>query len=90
MTLEKEIEARLCKRVMSLGGLCEKFVSPGRRAVPDRLVTLPGGRIVFVECKRPGNAPTENQSRDHARRRDLGCEVMIIDSVEAIDDAFPL
>ena len=47
--LEKTIEAALVRRVAKLGGLCEKFVSPGRRSVPDRLVTLPGGRIVFVE-----------------------------------------
>lgn len=86
--LEKEIEAMLVKRVKALGGLCEKFTSPGRRAVPDRIVTLPGGRIIFVELKRPGGKPTELQLRDHARRRTLGCDVRVIDSKEQID-AFP-
>ena len=81
--LERTIEAALVRRVTKLGGLCEKFVSPGRRSVPDRLVTLPGGRIVFVEVKAPGKGPTELQERDHWRRRKLGCEVIVINSIEA-------
>ena len=86
--LERTIEAALVRRVRDLGGLCEKFVSPGRRSVPDRLVTLPGGRIVFVEVKAPGKGPTELQERDHWRRRKLGCEVIVINSIEAAN-AFP-
>lgn len=82
MTLEKDVEAALVRRVKTLGGLCEKFTSPGRRSVPDRLVTLPGGQIVFVELKRPGGKPTEGQERDHAKRRELGCDVRVIDNVE--------
>ena len=80
--LEKQIEAALVRRVKELGGLCEKFVSPGRRSVPDRIVTLPGGRIVFVELKAPGKKPTELQERDHLRRRELGCDVRLIDNIE--------
>lgn len=81
--LEKDIESALCARVKSLGGLCEKFVSPGRRSVPDRIVTLPGGAIVFVEVKAPGKKPTDLQERDHARRKALGCRVVVIDSMES-------
>lgn len=88
--LERDIEKALVKRIKLLGGACEKFTSPGRRAVPDRLVTLPENDISFAECKRPGQVPTENQERDHNRRRALGCIVHVIDSLEAIDDAYPL
>ena len=83
--LEKTIEAALVRRVKELGGLCEKFVSPGRRSVPDRLVTLPGGRIVFIEVKAPGKGPTELQERDHWRRRKLGCEVLVINNIEDVE-----
>lgn len=86
--LERDIEKALVKRVKALGGTAEKFTSPGRRSVPDRLVTLPGGVIVFVELKAPGKKPTENQLRDHSRRRALGCDVRVIDSLEAVN-AFP-
>lgn len=81
--LEKDIEGALCKRVKFLGGLCEKFVSPGRRSIPDRIITLPGGVIVFAEVKTPGKKPTPLQARDHDARRALGCRVVIIDSMEA-------
>jgi hypothetical protein len=80
--LEKQVEATLVRRVKELGGLCEKFVSPGRRSVPDRIITLPNGRIVFVELKAPNKAPTELQRRDHERRRALGCDVRVIDNIE--------
>ena len=80
--LEKFIEAALVKRVKELGGTCEKFTSPGRRSVPDRIVTLPGGRIVFVEVKAPGKEPTELQDRDHERRRLMGCEVVVINNIK--------
>ena len=82
MTLEKDVEAALVRRVKALGGLCEKFTSPGRRSVPDRLVTMPDGHIIFVELKRPGGKPTEAQLKDHAKRRELGCDVRVIDNLE--------
>jgi hypothetical protein len=86
--LEKDIEKALVKRVKELDGLCEKFTSPGRRSVPDRLVTLPNNRIIFVELKAPNKKPSELQERDHNRRRELGCDVRVIDSMGAVD-AFP-
>lgn len=51
--LEKEIEAKLVKLVKRRGGLCLKWVCPGWSGVPDRLVLLPRGRLIFVELKRP-------------------------------------
>lgn len=83
--LESVIERAFVARVKSLGGTAEKFTSPGRRSVPDRLVTLPGGVIIFVELKRQGGKPTVAQLRDHERRRALGCDVRVIDSMEAVD-----
>lgn len=59
--LEKEIEAHLVRRVKEAGGIAYKFTSPQRRSVPDRLVLMPGGRALFVECKRPGAKPTRRR-----------------------------
>ena len=53
ITLEKDIEQKLRKMVEKHGGLCLKWVCPGWTGVPDRIVLLPGGRIIFVETKRP-------------------------------------
>ena len=86
--LEKTIEAALVQRVKALGGMAEKFTSPAKRSVPDRIVTLPGGRIIFAECKAQGKKPTPAQQKDHERRRALGCEVLVIDSLEGAKNAF--
>jgi hypothetical protein len=86
--LERDIERALIAKVKTLGGTAEKFVSPQKRSVPDRLVILPGGRIIFVELKAPGKHPTDNQARDHERRRALGCDVRVIDNLEDVKE-FP-
>ena len=51
--LEKDIEAALVRKVKQRGGQCLKWVCPGWSGVPDRIILLPGGRIYFVETKRP-------------------------------------
>lgn len=51
--LEKEIEKKLVDAVKAAGGLCLKWISPGTTGLPDRIVLLPGGKIAFVELKRP-------------------------------------
>ena len=51
--LEREIEKKLRQAVENRGGTCLKWVCPGWSGVPDRIVLLPGGRIHFVETKRP-------------------------------------
>ncbi|MNQ54583.1 VRR-NUC domain protein [compost metagenome] len=82
--LERDIEAYLVKRCKEIGALCDKFTSPQRRSVPDRLITF-GGRVLFVELKATGKKPTEAQVRDHDRRRAAGAEVVWLDSKEQVD-----
>ena len=94
---ESEIEAYLVRRVEAVGGTAEKFTSPARRSVPDRLVTFPKRpgtnlrvskpcRTVYAECKATGAKPTAAQLRDHERRRAMGSEVWVIDSKEGADE----
>jgi hypothetical protein len=97
---EADIEAYLVKRVEALGGTAEKFSSPARRSVPDRLISWPMQNslprngfvskipavIHFVECKAPGEEPTGAQERDHIRRRQMGFVVEVVDTFEAVDD----
>ena len=51
--LEKDIEKALGRMVGRRGGRCLKWICPGWAGVPDRIILLPGGRIIFVELKRP-------------------------------------
>lgn len=71
--LEKEIERALTQMVRRHGGLCLKWVCPGWSGVPDRIVLLPGGRIYFVELKRPRGGVISSQQRWWAQKlQDLG------------------
>ncbi|MBD2797204.1 VRR-NUC domain-containing protein [Xenorhabdus sp. 18] len=77
---EDVIEKNLVSEIKKIGGIAYKFVSPGRRGVPDRIVVLPDGRVVFVECKAPGEKPRPDQLREHERLRALGQTVVVLDS----------
>jgi hypothetical protein len=81
---ESKVEKLLREGVEAAGGMCEKFVSPGKVGVPDRIVTWPGA-VHFVELKKQGEAPEPHQLRDHCRRRDMGARVYVLDSKEAVD-----
>jgi hypothetical protein len=50
---EGSIEKLLRTRVDESGGLCIKLSPVGYVGIPDRLVLMPGGRIAFVEVKKP-------------------------------------
>ena len=50
---ERDIERALVGMIKRHGGLCLKWVCPGWSGVPDRIILLPGGRVIFVETKRP-------------------------------------
>lgn len=84
--MEKKVEKYLVVRVESLGGLCLKFPPLFFAGFPDRIVLLPGGRIVFVELKDEGKKPTPLQVRVHARLKALGFRVEVLDSNKSIDE----
>jgi hypothetical protein len=86
---ERDVERYFVEQVEAHGGLCEKFVSPGRKGVPDRIVTWRAcglARIHFVELKTIGGKLDPWQERDHARRRRLGCHVRVIWTKKQVDD----
>ncbi len=70
---EWEIERHLCRLVRAAGGLCEKFVSPLRQGVPDRLITWPDGRMQLVELKTSRGIVRRAQLLDHAMRAKRAC-----------------
>lgn len=84
--MASSIEKYLKRRVKDNGGTCEKFVSPGKRNVPDDIVTWPMSPIEFVEVKESGDRLRLGQIRDHARRRKMGQKVTVIRSREDVDD----
>lgn len=73
--LESSVEKYLVEQIRLHGGLCWKWVCPGHAGVPDRIVLLPGGRIIFVETKAPGKKERPLQEYIHGRLRKLGFSV---------------
>lgn len=82
---ESPIEAYLVDRCAYYGGVAEKFKSPQRKNVPDRLCSWPFGDHDFVELKATDVEPNAGQLRDHKRRREMGHRVFVIDSKEKVD-----
>ena len=92
---ESTVEAHLRKKATAAGALVRKMVWPGHRGAPDRLVIWPERRVQgwndlepaidFVELKRPGGKLEDHQVREHEKLRSMGCTVLTLDSIEAVD-----
>lgn len=74
---ERAVERYLIKECEKRGWLCWKFVSPGRRGVPDRIVIRPGA-VAFVEVKRKGGrvSPLQLRRIDELTRRGVAARVV--------------
>ena len=93
---EKQIEQKLVRAVMAMGGLCPKLVSPGAgfQLIAEhhlgvalvRMVLMPGGRMAFAELKAPGRKPRPLQLRRMAQLSRLGFRVYVIDGPEQINE----
>lgn len=70
--LESSVEKYLVEQVEKLGGIALKGAVPGRRFL-DRILIMPGGVTVYVECKRPkGGVVSAHQQETIDRLRKLG------------------
>ena len=57
-----------------------------REGFPDLSVYMPGPRTVFIEVKIPGEKPLPKQLEIHTQLRDLGFEVLVVQSVQEVVD----
>jgi len=82
---ESKIEKALALEVKKHGGMALKFVSPGMAGVPDRLVLIPNGEVIFVELKAPGKTMRPIQLKRKEQLENLGFKVYLIDSLGGVD-----
>lgn len=80
---ETLIESELTAGVKAQGGMCIKF-APITAGVPDRIVILPGGRIYFIELKKPGGKVRAIQTVIHRKFALRGVNVVILFSREDV------
>lgn len=79
---EADIEKKVCNYAKGKGYVVDKFTSPSKRSVPDRLFTPPCGVMFLIEFKKRGKKPTEKQALDHEKRRKNNVFVYVVDDVE--------
>ena len=87
--LEKTLERKLVARVEKVGGLALKLTSPGFAGLPDRIILLPAGRIVFIEVKHSGRKLRPLQEARHEQLRQLGFKVFVLDDERQIAEVMP-
>lgn len=81
---ESKLEARLVRGVKRLGGRAYKFVSPGNVGVPDRMIVLPGGQIIFVELKTEQGALSPMQRHQIRELQKLGATVWVVRGMQGV------
>jgi len=59
-----------------------KFVSPGRRGVPDHFFAKYPNKVIFIEFKRVGEVSSLQQKKQQSILRAIGFEVYEVWSVE--------
>ena len=82
---ERDVERYLIKECEKRGWLCWKFVSPGRRGVPDRVVIRPGA-VAFVEVKRNGGRVSPLQIRRIKELTRRGVAARVVETKGEIDE----
>lgn len=86
--LEKDIEKLFRDEIKKAGGKAYKFTSPGNDGVPDRIVMLPGGRIVFVELKTDTGKLSRLQELQCRQIAELGQTVRVLHGLAEVRDFF--
>lgn len=83
---EKTVDRRFCKLITEAGGTTIKLSTFGRMGTsgwPDRLCLMPGGRVAFVEVKRPGGKATPLQQHRIEQLHALGFAAAVFDHADA-------
>lgn len=94
---ENKVEKYLDTKIVELGGITRKWVSPGVDGVPDRIVFLPCGstvlmnlcvrddEIYLVEVKTVDGELSVAQEREHATLRAAGANVTTVYGERGVD-----
>jgi hypothetical protein len=78
-TREREVEGYLTGQLKSkLGLACMKFLPDNRNGMPDRLILLPGCKVLWVELKTVGGTLSPIQKLRHEELRRLGHRVVVV------------
>ncbi|MEB7433331.1 nuclease [Staphylococcus pasteuri] len=83
---ESNIEKYLVREVKKQNGMCLKWVAPGTKGVPDRIVIMPKGKTYYVEMKQPKGRIDPLQEYMHKQLSDRGHQVYILWTKAQVDE----
>lgn len=83
---ERDIEKKLLNAIRKMGGEAFKWVSPGNDGVPDRIVMLPAGRLIFVELKADRGRLSSVQKIQIRRIQKLGQDVEVVQGMDGLEE----
>ena len=81
--MERDIQAKIRKKIIALGGVCAKMDS-SLRGWPDLTAILPGGTVLFLEVKTPTGRVSKIQAYMHNQLREVDANVHVVRSVEDV------
>lgn len=77
---EKIIEKFLVDEIRKIKMVCLKYSNPNMVGYPDRVILMPGGRVIWVELKSAGRKPSMPQKIRMRELAEMGHDVRVIDS----------
>lgn len=78
---EAKIEEAVCAFAESLGWTVRKYVTPGHKGAPDRILRR-SGTVFWIEFKGPHGVLSALQDREIERIRRDGFKVFVIDNID--------
>ena len=85
MVRERTVEQHLVKGLDRIGIPCVKFQPDHMRGMPDRLILLPDGRVIWCELKTQGGKLEPIQQVRHRELEKSGQQVRVVWSTEQAD-----
>lgn len=82
---ERAVEKMLVEGVKRVGGLCWKWVSPGRAGVPDRIVIVKSA-VWFVEVKASGGKERPLQKAVRSMLEKVGAKCRVVIGADGVEE----
>lgn len=86
--LERSVEDECNREAKRRGVMSLKIVALGRAGFPDRTLLARGGRVAFLELKRPGEEPRKLQRWWLRKLREYGFPAGWTDTQQGVLDFF--
>ena len=82
---ERSVEKHLVDGLKKIGVPCVKFIPDSMKGMPDRIILLPFGRVIWCELKTKGGRLEPIQEARHRELRRAGQQVEVVWSTEDAD-----